>query len=80
MNKILYRQGLFFILEAIKMELISCYHDNSPISYFEIERTRKFLAGKYYWPSFRHNNETYVKGFDACLASKAVRYKLYSHF
>ena len=60
------------------MELISRHHNNLLAGHFDIEKTCKLLAQKYYWPTFRHNVEAYVKSCDVCLASKAVCYKPYS--
>ena len=74
---VLHYQGLSFMSEAIWMELISRYHDNPLAGHFSIEKTRELLARKYYWPTLRHDVETYVKGCDVCLASKAVRHKPY---
>ena len=70
-------QGLFFVPEAIRMELISRHHDNPLAGHFGIKKTRKLLARKYFWPFLRHNFEAYVKGCDVCLASKAMRHKPY---
>ena len=75
----LHHQGLPFVPKAIQIELISRYHDNSLAGYFDIEKTRKLLARKYFWPSLQHNIEAYIKGCDVCLASKIVRHKPYSN-
>ena len=74
---VLHHQGLPFVPEAIRMELISRHHDDPLAGHFGIEKTRELLARKYYWPTLRHNVEAYVKGCDVCLASKAVRHKPY---
>ena len=66
--------------EAIRMELINCHHDDHLAGHLSIKKTHKLLAWKYFWPSLRHNVEAYVKDCDIYLASKAVRYKLYSDF
>ena len=63
--------------EAIRIELISRYHNNPLSGYYGIEKTRKLLAWKYYWPILRHNVKAYVKACDVFLASKMVRHKLY---
>ena len=78
-NGVLHHQGLSFVPEAIRIELISRHHDNPLADYFGIEKTRELLARKYYWPTLRHNVEAYVKGCDVCLASKALRLKPYSN-
>lgn len=59
-NRVLHHQDLFFVPESIQIELISRYHDNSLAGHFEIEKTRKLLPRKYYWPSLCHDVETYV--------------------
>ena len=74
---VLHHQGLPFVPDAIRMELISRHHDDSLAGHFGIEKTRELLARKYYWPTLRHDVEAYVKGCDVCLASKAVRHKPY---
>ena len=76
-DDILHHQGLPFVLEAIRTELISRHHDDPLAGHFGIEKTCKLLAQKYYWPTLRHNVEAYVKGCDICLASKAVCHKPY---
>ena len=76
-DRVLHQQGLPFVPEAIRIELISRYHDDPLAGHFGIEKTRELLAWKYYWPTLRHDVEAYVKGCDVCLASKAVRHKPY---
>ena len=76
-DRVLHYQGLPLVPEAIRMELISRHHDNPLAGYFGIKKTRELLARKYYWPTFRHNVEAYVKGCDVCLTLKAVRHKPY---
>ena len=72
---VLHHQGLPFVPEAIRMELISRHHDDPLAGHFGIEKTRELLARKYYWPTLRHDVKAYVKGCDVCLALKAVRHK-----
>ena len=74
---VLYYQGLFFASKAIRMKLISRHYDDPRADHFGIEKTHKLLAKKYYWPTFCHNVKAYVKGYDVCLASKAIRHKPY---
>ena len=77
-KEILHHLGLPFVPKAIQMELISHHHDNLLDGHFGIEKTRKLLAQKYYWPTFRHDVEAYVKSCDVCLASKAICHKPYN--
>ena len=72
-------QGLPFVPEIIWMELISRHHDDLLVGHFGIEKTREFLARKYYWPILRHDVEAYVKSYDVCLASKTVWHKSYDY-
>ena len=74
---VLHQQGLLFIPKTIQTKLITRHHDDFLAGHFGIKKTCKLLAQKYVWPSLRHNVETYVKGCDMCLASKAVRHKPY---
>ncbi len=70
-------QGLPYIPKVICWELISGYHDNPLAVYFSIEKTWELIAKKYYWPTLQKDIETYVKGCNICLISKAVCYKSY---
>ena len=76
---VLHHQGLPFVPEAIRTELISRHHDDPLAGHFGIEKTCELLARKYFWPSLRHDVEAYVKGCDVCLASKAMRHKPYGN-
>ena len=74
---VLHHQSLPFIPEAIRTELISQHHDNLLVGYFGIKKIRELIVRKYYWPTLRHNVETYVKSCDICLTSKTIRHKPY---
>ena len=74
---VLHHQGLPFIPEIIQTELISRHHNNPLAGHCGINKTRKLIGRKYYWPSLRKDVESYVKGCNVCLALKAVRHKLY---
>ena len=74
---VLHHQGLHYVPEIIRTELISRHHDDPLAGHFGIEKTRELVARKYYWPTLRHDVDDYVKGCDVCLASKAVRHKPY---
>ena len=75
----LHYQGLLYVPEIIQTELISRYHDNPLVGHFGIEKTRKFVARKYYWPMLQYNVEDYVKGYNVCLTLKTVWYKSYGN-
>ena len=74
---VLHHQGLPYVPEIICTELISRHHDDPLAGHFRIEKMRELVARKYYWETLRHNVKEYVRGYDVCLASKAVRHKLY---
>ena len=74
---VLHHQGLPYVPEIIRTELISRHHDDPLAGHFGIEKTRELLSRKYYWPTLRRDVEDYVKGCDVCLALKAVRHKPY---
>ena len=76
---ILHHQGLPYVPEIIRTELISRHHDDPLAGHFGIEKTRELVARKYYWETLRHDVEVYVRGCDICLASKAVRHKPYGN-
>ena len=77
LDGVLHHQGFPYIPEIIRTELINRYHDDLLAGHFGIEKTRKLIAQKYYWPTLRHDVEDYVKGCNVCLALKTVRHKLY---
>ena len=70
-------RGLPYVLEIIRSEVISRHHDDPLAGHFSIDKTRELVGRKYYWPSLRRDVESYVRGCDVCLASKAVRHKPY---
>ena len=76
---VLHHQGLPFVPEIIRTELISRHHDDPLAGHFGIDKTRELIGRKYYWPSLRKDVEAYVKGCDVCLASKTARHKPYSN-
>ena len=73
----LHYQGLPFVPEAIRIELIYRHHHNPLAGHFGIKKTRELQAMKYYCLTLRHNVKAYMKGCDIYLASKAVRHKPY---
>ena len=74
---VLQYQGLPYVPEIIRSEVISRHHDDPLVGHFGIDKTRELVGRKYYWPSLRKDVKNYVKGCDVCLASKAVRHKPY---
>ena len=48
------------------------------MGHFDINKTCKLMAQKYYWLTLPYNVEAYVKSCDVCLALKMVQLKLYN--
>lgn len=63
--------------KVIQTKFFSQYHDNLLTSHFCINKTKKLINKKYYWPWLWKDIKTYVKGCDVCLAFKTIKYKLY---
>ena len=78
-DRILYFQSLPYISEIIRTELMSRYHGDPLVGYFSIKKTWELVTKKYYWETLYQDIEVYVKGFNVCLVSKVVRYKLYKN-
>ncbi len=78
-RRVLCHQGLPYVPEIVKTELISKHHDDPLAGDFGIDKTQELIARKYYRPTLCRNGEAYVTGCDVCLALKAVRHKLYGN-
>ena len=52
---ILHHQGLPYIPEIIRTELISRHHDDPLAGHFGIEKTRELVARKYYSETLCHD-------------------------
>ena len=78
-DRILNHQGLPYVFEIIRTELISRHHNDPLVGHFGIEKTQELVAKKYYWKTLYHDVEVYVRDYDVCLVSKAVRYKPYEN-
>ena len=74
---VLQYQGLPYVPEIIRSEVISRHHDDPLAGHFGIDKTRELIGQKYYWPSLKKDVENYVGGYDFCLASEVVRHKFY---
>ena len=74
---VLQYQELPYIPAIICSKVISRHHDDPLARHFDIDKTRELVGRKYYWPSLRKDVESYVRGCNVCLASKAVRHKSY---
>ena len=47
-NGVLHHQGLPFVPEAIRIELISQHHNDPSASHFGIDKTKELIGRKYY--------------------------------
>lgn len=75
-NEILLHQGLPYMQEIIRIELISCYQNDLQEGPFWTKKIRELIAQKYYWLSLCCNVEDYMKDCDVYLALRIVRHKL----
>ncbi len=78
-DRVLDWKDIFYVLRVIWTELICRHYDNVLASHFDIKKTRELIVRKYYWPMLRANIESYVKGYNMCLASKLVNHKPYGN-
>ena len=65
--------------KIVYSKLISRHYNDLLAGYFRIDKTKKLIGKKYYLLSLKKDVESFMKGCDICLASKAVRYKLYDN-
>lgn len=49
------------------------------VRYFDIEKNQKLVTQKKYWPILKADIEAYIKGYNVCVFSRAIRYKLYKN-
>ena len=78
-DRVLHCEGLPYLFEIIRTDIISKYHNDSLVGHFGVKKTRELVARKYYWPTLHADIEAYVKGCDVYIASKVVRYKPYGN-
>ena len=76
-DRVLQYQGLPYVPEIIYFAVINRHLNDLFAGYFGIDKTRKLIGRKYYWPSLRKDVKSYVRGYDVYLASKAICHKLY---
>lgn len=50
-EEVFYYQSLSYVPKKICLELINRYHNNLFAGHFGIEKNRKLIARKYYWPT-----------------------------
>ena len=78
-DNVLHHQGLSYVSKIIQTKLINRHHNNPLAGHFRIEKIQELVLRKYYWLTLCRDVEDYVRGCDVCLASKAVRHKLYGN-
>ena len=54
-DEVLHQQGLPYVPEIIRAELISRYNNNPLAGHFGIKKTYKLVARKYYWPTLHYD-------------------------
>ena len=57
---VLQYQGLPYVPEIIRSEVISRHHNDSLAEHFGIDKTKKLIGRKYYWPSLKRDVKSYV--------------------
>ena len=57
--------------------MISCHHNNPLAGHFGIDKTKKLVGWKYYWPSLGKDVKIDVWGCDIYLVSKTICHKPY---
>ena len=57
---VLQYQGLPYVPEIIRSEVISYHHDDPLAGHFGIDKTRELVGRKYYWPNLKRDVESYV--------------------
>ena len=67
------------MLEIIQTELINQHYNDLLASHFGIDKIKKLIGWKYFWPNLRKDVETYVKGCNVCLTLKTVWHKPYDN-
>ena len=78
-HRVLHYQGLLFISEIIWTELINRHDNNTLVKYIDINKIKKLICQKYYWPSLKKDVKAYFKSCNICLALKAVKHKLFNN-
>ena len=76
-KRVLKYRDLLYVPEIIRYKVISCHHNNPLAEHFGIDQTKELVSRKYYWPSRKKDVKKYVRGYDICLALKAVCHKPY---
>lgn len=77
---VLIYQGLLYLPKILQTEVISRNYEDPLAGQVDIEMTWEIIAQKYDLLTLRTDVEFYVKGYNICLASKFVKYKLYDNF
>ena len=76
-KEVLQYRGLPYISKIIRSKVISCHHNDPLVGHFGINKIQELVARIYYRPTFYHDVEIYIRGYNIYLAFKAVCYKPY---
>ena len=76
-EEVLHFQNLPYLPEIISTEIMGRHHNDPLEGNLGIEKSRELFAREYYWPILQADINAYVKGCDVCLASKAIKHKVY---
>lgn len=74
----MHQESLPYKPEVIKSDLIRRDYIDPLAGYFGIDKIRKLIAQKDYWSILGVDIKTYIKIYNACLASKTVKHKSYN--
>lgn len=64
--------------KIVRSKLIGKHPNNSLMDRYRVNKTKKVINRKYYWPSLKRDVKTYVKGYDVFLALKTIKHKPYN--
>ena len=57
-DRVLHHQGLPYVPEIIRSEVISRHHNDPLVGHFGIDKTRELVGRIYYWPSLKRDVES----------------------
>ncbi len=76
LNEILNYQSLLYFFEVYQIEPVDFYHDNLLAKHFGIQKVQNLITKKYLGTLWRQMR-SYIKSYDVCLASKAIKNEYY---
>ena len=78
LKEVLHYKGRLYLPEIIRTEIMNKNHNNPLVGHYGVEKTKELVVQKYYWLTLQADIETYLKGCDLCISSKAIGHKFYS--